>query len=188
MQSKWARYLHLQINKLCKGSIANPFEAVQAPDVSRLAFEQTSQSEADALTAAQDLGEAGAAQVTNIVKAGRDQKLKTAQEQAKLEYQRDTAEASAEAGIEARKAAREYESSMQDYQQNMAAAQAYQDSVMGGVGSLFQGAGELAIEAGDYFSPESKAGRAAGRASQPNTALGTDKNLVEGTGKSNQPI
>ena len=85
----------------------NPFEALQAPDVSRLAFEETSQSEADALRAAQDLGEAGAAQVTNIVKAGRDQKLKAAEKQAKLEYERDAAEASAEQGIEARKAQRQ---------------------------------------------------------------------------------
>tara|TARA_R100001163_G_C5067826_1_gene207260 strand:- start:2730 stop:3533 length:804 start_codon:yes stop_codon:yes gene_type:complete len=170
-------------NRAAGISEANPFEAVQAPDVSRLAFEQTSQSEADALRAAQDLGEAGAAQVTNIVKAGRDQKLKAAQEQAKLEYERDTAEASAEAGIEARKAAREYQTSMQDYQQNMAAAQAYQDSVVGGVGSLFQGAGALAVEAGDYYSPESKAERAAGRAAKNNPALGTDKILTEGTVK-----
>ena len=100
----------------------NPFEALQAPDVSRLAFEETSQSEADALRAAQDLGEAGAAQVTNIVKAGRDQKLKAAEKQAKLEYERDAAEASAEQGIEARKAQRQASMELASVQANMVGA------------------------------------------------------------------
>jgi hypothetical protein len=130
-------------NRAAGISEANPFEALQAPDVSRLAFEETSQSEADALMAAQDLGEAGAAQVTNIVKAGRDQKLKAAEKQAKLEYERDAAEASAEQGIEARKAQRQGAMELASVQANMQAAQQAQANMAGAVTGAFDSAGAL---------------------------------------------
>ena len=130
-------------NRAAGISEANPFEALQAPDVSRLAFEETSQSEADALMAAQDLGEAGAAQVTNIVKAGRDQKLKAAEKQAKLEYERDAAEASAEQGIEARKAQRKGAMELASVQANMQAAQQAQANMAGAVTGAFDSAGAL---------------------------------------------
>lgn len=130
-------------NRAAGISEANPFEALQAPDVSRLAFEETSQSEADALMAAQDLGEAGAAQVTNIVKAGRDQKLKAAEKQAKLEYERDAAEASAEQGIEARKAQRKGAMELASVQANMQAAQQAQANMAASVTGAFDSAGAL---------------------------------------------
>ncbi len=130
-------------NRAASISEANPFEALQAPDVSRLAFEETSQSEADALMAAQDLGEAGAAQVTNIVKAGRDQKLKAAEKQAKLEYERDAAEASAEQGIEARKAQRKGAMELASVQANMQAAQQAQANMAASVTGAFDSAGAL---------------------------------------------
>tara|TARA_R100000005_G_C5003795_1_gene212498 strand:+ start:10537 stop:11178 length:642 start_codon:yes stop_codon:yes gene_type:complete len=130
-------------NRAAGISESNPFEGLQAPDVSRLAFEETSQSEADALRAAQDLGEAGAAQVTNIVKAGRDQKLKAAEKQAKLEYERDAAEASAEQGIEARKAQRQASMELASVQANMQAAQQAQANMVGAVTGAFDSAGAL---------------------------------------------
>ena len=121
----------------------NPFEDLQAADVSGIANQEISQGEADAIDAAQDMGEAGAAQVTNIVKAGTDARLKAQEKQAQEVVKRDLTEAGAQSGINQRKTARDSQLAMMDIQGAQADVAQAQQNVQAGAEGIFDNAGGL---------------------------------------------
>ena len=121
----------------------NPFEDLQAADVSGIANQEISQGEADAIDAAQDMGEAGAAQVTNIVKAGTDARLKAQEKQAQEVVKRDLTEAGAQSGINQRKTSRDSQLAMMDIQGAQADVAQAQQNVQAGAEGIFANAGGL---------------------------------------------
>lgn len=86
----------------------NAFAALKAPDISSLQFDRTQRAMAQGVDAMSQAGAAGAiGGVTNLVQAGREADLQTAQDQGKLIFERDAMKAGAEQGINERKATRE---------------------------------------------------------------------------------
>lgn len=138
----------------------NPYEALQAPDISSLANQQIAQSTKEGVKAAQDTGEAGAAQITGMVQAGRDAALEASQSQAQANYNRDLTVATGEADIEKRKALRDQAILEQSATQNENAMNNAKANVNAGVGDLFTGVGNIAGEIGAATSLEAKAQRA----------------------------
>lgn len=137
----------------------NPYEALQAPDVSSLANQQIAQSTKEGVKAAQDAGEAGAAQITGMVQSGREAALGAAQEQARANYSRDLTVATGEADINKRKALREEAILTDSAQRNENAMNNAKANVNAGVGDLFAGVGAVAGEVGKATSLENKAQR-----------------------------
>jgi hypothetical protein len=137
----------------------NPYAALQAPDVSSLANQQIAQSTKEGVKAAQDAGEAGAAQITGMVQAGREAALGAAQDQAQANYSRDLAVATGEADINKRKALREEAILTESAQRNEDAMNTAKANVNAGVGDLFTGVGNVAKEVGAATSLENKAQR-----------------------------
>jgi len=116
---------------------ANPFEGLQAPDVSKIAFDEASQSQAEALNTVKQSGEAGAAQVTAILKNTQDQKIRAAEKQAKQNYNRDLTQAQAQSNIEGRRAKREGDMyAAQELAATTAATQAQENMVAAGTGMM----------------------------------------------------
>jgi hypothetical protein len=135
----------------------NPYAALQAPDVSSLANQQIAQSTKEGVKAAQDAGEAGAAQITGMVQAGREAALSAGEAQAQANYSRDLAVATGEADINKRKALREEAILTESAQRNEDAMNTAKANVNAGVEDLFTGASALAVEAGKASSLEKKA-------------------------------
>jgi hypothetical protein len=138
----------------------NPYAALQAPDVSSLANQQIAQSTKEGVKAAQDAGEAGAAQITGMVQSGREAALGAAQDQAQANYNRDLTVATGEADINKRKALREEAILTESAQRNEDAMNTAKSNVNAGVGDLFAGAGNVAGQIGAATSLENKAQRA----------------------------
>ncbi len=152
----------------------NPYLALQAPDISGIAKQEVAQGTADALEAAQDLGEAGAAQVTGIVKAGRDANLKAAEKQAAAVYERDKTVAAGTERVEARDAARKTSgltTSMEQAQFDQGLAQ---DQIAAGTQNIFAGLGSIAGEVEAFQNPDNVAKRTA---EKQNRALGKTRSL-----------
>jgi hypothetical protein len=135
----------------------NPYAALQAPDVSSLANQQIAQSTKEGVKAAQDAGEAGAAQITGMVQSGREAALSAAESQAQANYNRDLNVAAGEADIQKSKTMREQALLQNSAAQNEAAMNNARANVNAGVGDLFAGASALAGEAGKASSLENKA-------------------------------
>ena len=138
----------------------NPYAALQAPDVSSLANQQIAQSTKEGVKAAQDAGEAGAAQITGMVQAGREAALSAGEAQAQANYNRDLNVAAGEADIQKSKAIREQAFLTASTAQNEAAMNEAKANVNAGVEDLFTGASALAGEAGKASSLENKAQKA----------------------------
>lgn len=137
----------------------NPYEGLQAPDISSLANQEIARSTKEGVTAAQDIGEAGAAQITNMVQGGRNAALDVAQSQAQANFNTDVTIASGEADIQQRNVMAQRAAlnlSMNQSQGEMENAQA---NVNAGVGDLFAGASVIAGEAGKASSLDKKAQR-----------------------------
>ena len=89
------------------------------------------------------MGEAGAAQVTNIVKASTDARLKAQEKQAQEVVKRDLTEAGAQSGINQRKTARDSQLAMMDIQGAQADVAQAQQNVQAGAEGIFANAGGL---------------------------------------------
>jgi hypothetical protein len=127
-------------NKIRNIEETNAFDALQAPDVSRLAYEQNAANTAGNVEALRGMGAEGAAQIAKVEQVAKENNLKTAESQAKINYQRDFGAATNAAGIEKRRAEREGTLEME----------------------MVQGAGNLATGIGDATSLEAQAQRADG--------------------------
>jgi len=141
----------------------NPYEALQAPDISSLANQQIAQTTKEGVAAAQDAGEAGAAQITGMVQSGREQALVAAQNQAKANYSRDLTVADGEADIEKRRVLREQAVLEDSALRNQDAMNTAKANVNAGVGDLVSGVGTVAKQVGEATSLESKAQRTESR-------------------------
>lgn len=73
------------------GNITRPnaFAALQAPDVSSLAYDRNQRMMAQGTEALQGMGPEGAAGVANLLQAGQESNLQAAQDQAQAMYNRD---------------------------------------------------------------------------------------------------
>ena len=138
----------------------NPYAALQAPDISSLANQQIAQSTQEGVAAAKDLGQAGAAQVTGMVQAGRNSALKAAESQAKANYSRDVAVAQGAADVNKREAEAKRSFLKGQISDNTAQMQNAQANVNAGVADLFSGTETLIGEVGEAGSLENKAKRA----------------------------
>lgn len=147
----------------------NPYADVQAPDISSLAFDQIARSEAGAVEALKGLGVEGASQVVNVLQAGKEAQLKTAETQAGLEYQRNMAEAEAQKEINARKAARQQKIAKGDLAGAQLAAAAAEEQRKASIASAVKGVGDVATGIGKATSLEAKAQRNEKKASKVNT-------------------
>jgi hypothetical protein len=137
--------------------VVNPYAALRAPDISSLANQQIAQSTKEGVKAAQDAGEAGAAQITGMVQSGREAALSAGKAQAQANYNRDLNIAEGEADIQKSKAMREQALLTASAAQNEAAMNDAKANVNAGVEDLFTGASALAGEAGKASSLENKA-------------------------------
>ena len=140
----------------------NAFEDLQAADVSGIANQNIAQGESDAIDAAQGLGEAGAAQVTNILKVSTDARLKAQEKQAKEISDRDIREANAEAGIEQRKAGREATLVGMDLQQAQTDVAQAQSNQVAAAGGMFSSASALASGIDDGITKKKVTGSTGG--------------------------
>lgn len=75
----------------------NPYAAIQATDIMSLAADRNAQAQSQSVDALQGMGSEGAGQVTALNNAVQKSNLQAAQDQAMLNFQRDSAEA--EAGL-----------------------------------------------------------------------------------------
>jgi hypothetical protein len=139
----------------------NAFDALQAPDVSRLKQEQNAANTATGVAALQGMGPEGAAQIARLDQAAREDNLKTAEAQAKINYGRDAASVTNEAEIEKRRAEREEELGLLTLEGAQAAATQAGAEKTAAIGEIFEGAGDLATGLGGATSLEAKAARAA---------------------------
>lgn len=135
----------------------NPYAALQAPDVSSLANQQIAQSTKEGVKAAQDTGEAGAAQITGMVQAGREAALTAGESQARANYNRDLNVAAGEADIQKSKTLREQAMLTASAAQNETAMNNAKSNVNAGVEDLFAGAKNVAGQIGAATSLENKA-------------------------------
>ena len=152
----------------------NKYEAVQAPDISTLAFEQLARSEASAVEALKGAGVVGAAQATNIVQAGKESALDVAQRQGTLEFQRDAAEAQAGQEIEGRRAQIETAVAYEQLEGAQLAAAEEKAQKRASAMDLVAGVGGLATAIGDATSLEAKAQRGAKKSQNTTKAQGDD--------------
>lgn len=142
----------------------NPYSAVQAPDVSALAFQQNAAMQASTVEALQGMGAEGAAQIAQVDQIARANALQASESQASINYQRDIEEAKAGADIEMRRAMREGDiASMELSGAQLAAAEA-KAKKQAGAANLVTGVGNLATGIGTATSLESQAQRAAKKA------------------------
>ena len=144
----------------------NEFESLQAPDVSRLAYEQNAQNTATGVAALQGMGPEGAAQIARLDQVARAGNLSAAESQAKINYQRDYADASNKAGIEQRRALREGDMEAAALAGAQIASSDAEAKKLAATGELVQGAGNLATGIGDATSLEAQAQRQAQNADQ----------------------
>lgn len=141
----------------------NPFAAVQVPTLgNKLAMENINQNATDYLSALQGVGAegviGGAGQLSQSV---RDAQLDVAASQDESKYQRDMAQASAQSGINQRKANRDWETEMAALEgAQMAGADAQYNknrSIESVLSGLSSGIGELAgTDKFDYVDPITK--------------------------------
>ena len=132
-------------------------EAIQAPDVQKIAAEEIGQGQAAATEALADMGQEGAGQIVNLEKNARSSNLKAAAAQAKVNYDRDLtvtdAIATSQEGINKRGAEAErdlYLGQVLGAQTAAADAQAAQTAAIeGGFSSAGDLAGEFGKLAGD---------------------------------------
>lgn len=130
----------------------NEFDALQAPDISRLEFEQNAANTAMGVEALKGMGAEGAGQVAKLAEVNRAANLKTAEDQARINYKRDSARATNAANIEQRRATREQtlgESTLAGAQAASAASQTAKDAALG---NIITGAGDLATGLGNATS------------------------------------
>jgi len=116
----------------------NPFKDLQTADVSGIANQEISQGEKDAIDAAQDMGEAGAAQITNIFKASTDARLKAEEKQEQEVVKRDLTEANAQSGINQREAQREAGLAALDLEQSQTEQQQAQANQVAAATGMFE--------------------------------------------------
>ena len=137
----------------------NPYEGLQAPDIASLANQEIARSTKEGVVAAQDLGEAGAAQITGMVQQGRNAALQAAQSQAQANYNTDVTIASGEADVQKSNAIAQRAAATLSAEESRAAMENAKANVNAGVGDLFAGAGLVAGEIGAATSLEAKAQR-----------------------------
>lgn len=91
------------------GNITRPnaFAALQAPDVSSLAYDRNQRMMAQGVEAIQGMGPEGAGAIPSMLQAGQEANLQAAQDQAQMNYQRDLARTTEQADIFAAKEGRE---------------------------------------------------------------------------------
>lgn len=145
--------------RLAKIEYSNPYASLQAPDVSSAANEQISRQTAEGVQAAQDLGEAGAAQITGMVQAGRNAALEASQTQAAYNYDRDLKVAQGEAVKQANNIASQKEAIQASIDADEMAMNNAKANVSAGVSDIVTGVGAVAGEIGAATSLESKAQR-----------------------------
>lgn len=93
---------------------SNPYKAVQTPMIgTRMAMDNINQGASNYLEALQETGAEGViGGVTGLNKSTRDAYLEAGANLDEMEFQRDSAEAGAQVGINARQAARDYDRNM----------------------------------------------------------------------------
>ena len=156
-------------NQLKSIKEVNSYKALQAPDISKIAFEQNAQSQATTVEALQGMGTEGAAQIARVDEIARANALETAQAQAGINYQRDAAVAQAESGIEQRRVQREGAMALGTLQGAQSATAQAQQNMQAGAVDLIGGIGNLATGIGSATSLEAGAQRKAGQTTPATT-------------------
>lgn len=120
--------------------------ALQAPDIAALSRQQTAQQTASATQAIQGMGTEAAAQIANVYQAGREAEAQTAQQQAMVNLDVETAKAQAAQNIEYRNLERRREleaarlaGAQQSAADRRAAGMAGIEGIFGGAGMIAQG-------------------------------------------------
>lgn len=130
----------------------NAFEALQAPDVKSLAEQSNLQAQANTVNALQDMGPEGAAQIVKTDEAAREANLQAAEDQAKIIYQRDLSEASAQQGINSQ----QYQTEMAMEQSRLEGAQAASAQAEmnknAAIAGMFGSAGQAVTAGGNAIS------------------------------------
>lgn len=90
------------MNEYANVKETNKMEALKAPDVSSLQFQENAAQVQQAVTGLQEMGPEGAAGVAGVVEQGRRANLQTAQAQGEMNYARDAAVLGTEQEIEKR--------------------------------------------------------------------------------------
>ena len=161
----------------------NEFDSLQAPDVSRLAQEQNAANAANSVAALQGMGAEGAAQIAKVEQVAKENNLKTAESQAKINYQRDIGVASNAAQIEARRAEREGTLELSKLTGAQLASSDAAAQKQAAVGEMVQSGGNLATGIGDATSLEAQAQRDANRLDKRNNEFQTiDSSAIKGLG------
>jgi len=127
----------------------NPFESLQAPDVASLAQQANLQTQAQSVRAVQGMGAEGAGAIGQIGLSARSSNLQASEAQAKINYQRDAAQAQAQQEIDAQQYTTETGlelSRLQGAQQEMISADAKRSAAISG---MFGAAGQAVTGIGD---------------------------------------
>tara|TARA_R110000868_G_scaffold185117_1_gene426967 strand:- start:348 stop:935 length:588 start_codon:yes stop_codon:yes gene_type:complete len=141
----------------------NSFEALQAPDVSRLAYERNAAATAQATKTASEMGQEGAGQIAKIQQVGLENNLAAAQAQAKINYNRDYANAQNLSGISMREAEREGDIELLALTGAQLASSDAAAQKQAAIGEMVESGGDLATGIGDATSLEAQAEREARR-------------------------
>ena len=146
----------------------NKYKALQAPDISSMAFERNAQAQADTLKTLSEMGPEGAAQATAVEQANRNANLAAAEKQGQINYDRDAMVAEQEQNIEDARVDREEFVAWEELQgAQLAASDAEKrqaDSITNTVDSL----GDVISGLGEATSLEAKAQRAKRRSGRGN--------------------
>lgn len=128
-------------NQLMGLTEVNQLKGWQVPDLASLRSQGTDQAQSQAIKAIQGMGPEGAAQIANLNQSVLQDQAQTAQDQAKLMYERDKAVAAEQSRIEKDKLVRQEDVLGQRIQgAGMAQAQA-QNRTAAGVSSALTGLG-----------------------------------------------
>jgi len=137
----------------------NKYKALQAPDISGIAFEQNARAQADTLEALKGMGPEGAAQATNIEAANRESNLAAAETQGKVNYQRDQLVAQQEQDIEDSRVDRETGLAWGQLQGAQSASADARENKNAAITGAVTSAGNLSTGLGSATSLEAKAQR-----------------------------
>jgi len=162
------------------------YAAIQSPDISKLAYEQSARSQAASIEALKGMGPEGAAQVAKLEQIARETDLKTAQSQAQMDAQTDMAIATGQQGIEQRRAGREAGAEWGALQGAQNAAVAGQEQMVAGITGAFGAAGNLATGLGEATSLEAQAQRNAKKQAQIQNGAPTTSTAA--LGQINNPL
>jgi len=172
-------------NKLQGMMEVNKMAALQAPDLAALSRQQTAQQTASATQAIQGMGTEAAAQIANVYQAGREAEAQTAQQQAMVNLDVESAKAQAAQNIEYRNIERQREletARLEGAQADLAQRRKNTQDLLGQtIGGLGMAAGDIAgLQAFDYGTDAFKRQRLANKgynAEEINQILSSGMNI-----------